>query len=286
MKNVCRHVDDSLPAYRDGDLPAPARRRVACHLGSCPECRDRLDGLDRALDALSNCRPAAPPEGMLDAFHARLAEDVLRHRRPQVLPSWPGRMALACAAAALTAVIAWPHAGEQADPTARAAAPCRQAAAAPAVPAPAARARRPAGLGAAAAARCLQAAHSRGRIRACSPRRAPEWRAVAAPAPKSRPAIELPAVAAAPAPLPAGAGLALTVAQAKPAAAAPAPIAAPAPPAAVQIVGQRSEFVDPFTGETREVTTTRVVDTRTGKVHITLSCPAPEGMETREINNG
>ena len=43
---VARLVD-----YADGDLPPPDAERIAAHLAECESCRDRLDALNRSLDA-------------------------------------------------------------------------------------------------------------------------------------------------------------------------------------------------------------------------------------------
>jgi len=48
----CRRIENLLPAYREGSLPAREQAIVAAHLARCPECRRfgaLLEETDRAL---------------------------------------------------------------------------------------------------------------------------------------------------------------------------------------------------------------------------------------------
>ncbi len=63
---------ESLSLYLDAALPATERRRVEDHLGACPECRRRLDGLHRVVAGLGRLPTAAPPADL----GARIARQV------------------------------------------------------------------------------------------------------------------------------------------------------------------------------------------------------------------
>jgi anti-sigma factor RsiW len=52
---------ESLSLYLDAALPAAERRQVEDHLGACPQCRHRLDGLRRVVAGLGRLPTAAPP---------------------------------------------------------------------------------------------------------------------------------------------------------------------------------------------------------------------------------
>ena len=76
---------ESLSLYLDAALPAAERRQVADHLDTCPDCRQRLDGLRRVVAGLGRLPTAAPPEDLA----ARVGREInLRGRRQR----GPGRL--------------------------------------------------------------------------------------------------------------------------------------------------------------------------------------------------
>lgn len=46
------HLDDTLSAYLDDELAPAARREAEAHLAGCPECRDELDEIAAARQAI------------------------------------------------------------------------------------------------------------------------------------------------------------------------------------------------------------------------------------------
>jgi len=62
MKSGCPD-DSTLEAYIYGDLGALERLRVLAHFPVCPACRERLEGLRRFSEALSEMPLEEPPAG-------------------------------------------------------------------------------------------------------------------------------------------------------------------------------------------------------------------------------
>lgn len=83
MKND--HVDDLLPAYLNGTLDAPERRRVAGHLELCPVCRAELASWEAVRGATASAFGPlpVPPAEALEKVMERAGE-----RRP-VAPATP-----------------------------------------------------------------------------------------------------------------------------------------------------------------------------------------------------
>lgn len=94
------HLDyDTLNAYLDGELAAPARREAEAHLAGCPACRQELERL-RALFAALEAWPEAEP--------ARdFAGDVLAQVRARRAAARRLQALLALQAAAALALLAW-----------------------------------------------------------------------------------------------------------------------------------------------------------------------------------
>lgn len=59
------HPDDLLSAFLDDELDEPASSRVTHHLGACARCRDELEGLRRAREALRDLPDVQPPRALL-----------------------------------------------------------------------------------------------------------------------------------------------------------------------------------------------------------------------------
>jgi anti-sigma factor RsiW len=102
-----------LGAYRDGELPGPARLRVEAHVAWCPGCRAELTQLERLRAALAGS-VAEPLPATWDAFwpqvRARIASAPAPVRVPRWRRVWAGvvdrpRLALAPALAAASLAI-------------------------------------------------------------------------------------------------------------------------------------------------------------------------------------
>ena len=96
-----------LSAWLDGEIDAPWDRALEEHVGSCPDCRariERLDGVRRSLleAQVPDWRPA------MERVRSSLVSRGLAHEKPA--PAWRRRVSLplplAVAAAALVMVLA------------------------------------------------------------------------------------------------------------------------------------------------------------------------------------
>jgi anti-sigma factor RsiW len=88
------HLDDTLSAYLDDELAPAARREVEAHLAGCAECREELDEVAAARQAIRIMPVHGAPRPLLD-----------RGRRPAVTPRRRAAWALAAAVAAAIAVV-------------------------------------------------------------------------------------------------------------------------------------------------------------------------------------
>lgn len=309
MRRSCRQVDEVLPAYRESSLPARRQRQVEEHLRGCPDCRRRLAALDRATDALQRWQPAAPPAGALGAFRARLAaEEESRPERVAAPPRRAGWLLPGLAAAAAAVALTWARPTPEPGTTAQVQPPpasiasrgpdeARRATSGETQPGTTVAERSPAPTvdaspatwpaPAATPAHGTRSHRATAKIRrergAASTRRAPARQPEVTPTP---PAVR-------------GVPQAVRVAVLR-TAEARAPMAAPAsvtPPAAgpdaeepearhVEIAAEAVDVMDPYTGETRQIIVARVVDRRSGRVHITLAEPGIEALESEETNDG
>lgn len=71
---------ESLSLHLDSALPVGEHRRLAAHLDSCLECRQRLEGLRRVVAGLGRLPTATPPEDL--AARVRLEITLRRRRSP------------------------------------------------------------------------------------------------------------------------------------------------------------------------------------------------------------
>jgi anti-sigma factor RsiW len=108
MKLDCTGVVTLLPAFDDGELPAPMRDAVAAHLSACDACRER-QRREAAFTAFLRQRlpnDAVAPVAVVDAVRARLGSRLLPPRWALALASpWAPRLA---AAAVLVLLVAAP----------------------------------------------------------------------------------------------------------------------------------------------------------------------------------
>jgi predicted anti-sigma-YlaC factor YlaD len=86
------HLEDALSAYLDDELAPAARREAEAHLAGCTECRDELDDVAAARQAIRILPVHATPRALLDG--------------PPVQAVASRRRAVWAAAAAVAAAIA------------------------------------------------------------------------------------------------------------------------------------------------------------------------------------
>ena len=100
------HLEDRLSAYLDDELAPAARREAEAHLGGCAECREELDEVAAARQAIRIMPVHAAPRPLLDvgplpavasrrravwalAAVAAAAVALVLPREPEVAPSLP-----------------------------------------------------------------------------------------------------------------------------------------------------------------------------------------------------
>jgi hypothetical protein len=94
----CRALRALFSAYIDGDLDPARARTVAAHFEECSACREQLQSLRMALDALADLPRVAAPEPIAERVRERLEVErrgpglalLFRSRlaaRPLILPS-------------------------------------------------------------------------------------------------------------------------------------------------------------------------------------------------------
>ncbi len=89
------HLDpDLLSAYVDGELTSREAARVEAHLGDCPGCSARLDGLHRVVRALGRLERAAPPTVLAQRVEHRVALEARRSSLMERLEGALGRRTL------------------------------------------------------------------------------------------------------------------------------------------------------------------------------------------------
>ncbi len=72
---ICRDIEQRLPAYLEGDLPADDKKIVADHLVSCPGCSRALEELKKTQEILKNLDEVEPPPFFEQRIMARIRED-------------------------------------------------------------------------------------------------------------------------------------------------------------------------------------------------------------------
>jgi hypothetical protein len=72
---ICRDIEQRLPSYLEGDLPADDKKIVADHLASCPGCSRALEGLKKTQEILRNLDEVEPPPFFEQRIVARIRED-------------------------------------------------------------------------------------------------------------------------------------------------------------------------------------------------------------------
>ena len=90
----CRHVNEQLGPYLDGELPPDVREALEAHLSTCDTCRAELESLRQLASSLAKPTAEAAPKALWDTIerrldHARVVPlrkpKVLRFRRPLTL---------------------------------------------------------------------------------------------------------------------------------------------------------------------------------------------------------
>ncbi len=80
----CEHTCEELAALAAGDLPPARAEELSEHAAGCPDCRRRIEALERTDAALAALRPAAPPAAAVLAARRALAREV-RGAGPEVM---------------------------------------------------------------------------------------------------------------------------------------------------------------------------------------------------------
>lgn len=68
----CRHVENCLSAYLDGELTGAEMLQIRRHLSECPECAEEHEMLRTMKSAVSRLRTVAPPEHLAATIVAKL----------------------------------------------------------------------------------------------------------------------------------------------------------------------------------------------------------------------
>lgn len=70
-----RHASaEKLSLYLDRQVGAKEGRRIEQHLSECPDCRLRLEGLERVIAGLGEIQRSAPPESLGLRLQSRLSQ--------------------------------------------------------------------------------------------------------------------------------------------------------------------------------------------------------------------
>ena len=78
---ACRHIQERMALFMDGELSPQEMRNVASHLNDCPACRREREQWQQAENALMGVRQHVPASGDLrSGFYARLADAPLSRR--------------------------------------------------------------------------------------------------------------------------------------------------------------------------------------------------------------
>ena len=84
---MIRHLSsEQLSAYLDGEAAFHESREIEGHLGSCADCRDRFQSMQRTVSGVWRLERAAPPPGL----STRVRAEVAAARRPE--PAFAGNV--------------------------------------------------------------------------------------------------------------------------------------------------------------------------------------------------
>lgn len=84
---------ETLSALLDDELDGAAAAAARAHIGGCPECAARLDGLRATVTQLRSLPAAEPPPHMREALRRQLAMEQEVRRRLWTLPGWNSQLA-------------------------------------------------------------------------------------------------------------------------------------------------------------------------------------------------
>jgi len=91
---MSRHLElETLSALLDDELDGTAAENARAHIGGCPECGARLDGLRTTVTQLRSLPAAEPPPHIREALRRQLAMEQEVRRRLWTLPGWNSQLA-------------------------------------------------------------------------------------------------------------------------------------------------------------------------------------------------
>ena len=93
----CRSVRRRLSEYLDGEVPAPRQAAIAAHLEVCAGCRDELEAMRRAGEALKTLSAVEAAPDLTGDLRRRLAAPAARRLRV----GWVGAAAVAAVGIAI-----------------------------------------------------------------------------------------------------------------------------------------------------------------------------------------
>jgi predicted anti-sigma-YlaC factor YlaD len=93
----CEDVRELLPEYSVGALKRKVARRIGNHLETCPDCRDELDALERAIKMVEELPMEMPPERIWRSIAVQIEAEPEVGKRPwrrwfspKLIPAWAG----------------------------------------------------------------------------------------------------------------------------------------------------------------------------------------------------
>jgi anti-sigma factor RsiW len=94
MRALSNHVENNLAAYLDGQLSPAEAERVASHLQTCAQCRQKREDVRFSAKVLGGLPRVAAPDSLWNEIEQRMAG-----ARPESTRSWSPRLAWGLAAA-------------------------------------------------------------------------------------------------------------------------------------------------------------------------------------------
>jgi hypothetical protein len=77
---TCREIENTLPGYLDDALSEEERRHIEEHLAACPQCREVLADLKRAVGLVQDIADVEPPPWLKQKIMAQVREEADRKK--------------------------------------------------------------------------------------------------------------------------------------------------------------------------------------------------------------
>ena len=78
----CRHIQNKLSAYQDGELKPGEQEEISRHLLSCQFCREQYEKLEQVWQTLGGVDEIHPDPW----FYSQLSKKIKEPRQKEVLP--------------------------------------------------------------------------------------------------------------------------------------------------------------------------------------------------------